>query len=147
VLEALDALDDTGVSDADLWQLMEGGPRDKQSLARIIGARPAGHYLETLALLAHDQSSRVRAKAARWLSRWMVNGVASNECVVLVTHLAKDLGTDVATVIADGLGDHCEDPLVQSLVEKLRSHISNSVRQLCFGRGLLACGSTHEFQR
>ena len=135
MLEALDALDDTGVSDADLWQLMEGGPRDKQSLARIIGARPAGHYLETLALLAHDQSSRVRAKAARWLSRWMVNGVASNECVVLVTHLAKDLGTDVATVIADGLGDHCEDPLVQSLVEKAEvTHIQQCAATLLRAR-------------
>jgi hypothetical protein len=134
VREALDALDDMPVADADIWRLMEGGANERQSLARIIGARSLSRNIGMLALLSHDQNSGVRAVAARWLSRWMMNGTATDECHKLVTHLTGDAGTLVPTVIADELHAHSDDMLAQSVLALLSTNISGRVRLLASGK-------------
>jgi hypothetical protein len=133
VLEAVDALDTSSVPDEQLWRLMDGGPIEKQSLARIIGGRSASENLGTLVLLGHDQNSRVRGEASRWLCRWMVTDVVRNECHRLVMHLANDPGTLVASVIASELRDHLNDPLARLVLEFLEHHVSNTVRLLASG--------------
>jgi hypothetical protein len=131
--EALDALDDAPVPDADLWRLMEGGAPERQSLAHIIGARSSSGNLGILALLSHDQNSGVRAVAARWLSRWMIIGTAADECYKLVVHLAGEAGTLVPTVIADELRAYSDDMLAESVMALLSTHISGTIRLLATG--------------
>ena len=131
--EAIDQLDEDGVSIGQLWGLMGGGSSERRSLARMLGRRHDERFIGALEVLAHDQNSGVRAEAARALCRWLLAGISRNDAHTLLTKLISDLGTDVPTCVARELKGGDGDELAQDLLGSLRFHISVTVRTAAQG--------------
>ncbi len=103
VREAIDALAPGRVSDAELWELIGGDSEQRSAAARIVGRRQDVSRLDVLACLSHDESSVVRASAARWIAKWLENSEVSDRCNALLTVLATAPGTVIARAIGMGL--------------------------------------------
>lgn len=131
---AIDALSPGHWTQSELWHLMGGGPRERKTLAKVVGRRSDPAQLALLAYLAHDRNPSVRCEATRWLCRWPLDPANKDQILALIRHMIGDPGVLVPLVAAEELRQSADIGDVKpELLQRLETHVSSAVRRRTTG--------------